>query len=107
MIAQALSLSSRSVHNVFAAAEILERGDDLGSVTNLAFDLGFNDSGGERDRPRSARLYTNLFVCTALASPKAVPGSETKEDACICIQFLLDTNISAMVDPHSRRVCRT
>jgi len=41
MITQAFSLSSRSVHNVVAAAEILERGDDLGSVTNLAFDLGF------------------------------------------------------------------
>jgi AraC-like DNA-binding protein len=62
MIAQALSLSPRSVQNVFAtmattptafilskrlsaAAEILERGDDFGSVTDLAFDLGFNDSG--------------------------------------------------------------
>ena len=62
MIAQALSLSPRSVQTVFAAmattptafilskrlaaaAEILERGDDFGNITDLAFDLGFNDSG--------------------------------------------------------------
>ncbi len=62
MIAQALSLSPRSVQTVFAAmattptafilsrrlvaaAEILQRGDDFGSITDLAFDLGFNDSG--------------------------------------------------------------
>ena len=62
MIAQALSLSPRSVQTIFAtmattptafilskrlaaAAEILERGDDFGSITDLAFDLGFNDSG--------------------------------------------------------------
>lgn len=62
MIAQALSLSPRSVQMVFAAmattptafilskrlaaaAEILQRGDDFGSITDLAFDLGFNDSG--------------------------------------------------------------
>jgi AraC-like DNA-binding protein len=62
MIAQALSLSPRSVQMVFAAmattptafilskrlaaaAEVLERGDDFGSITDLAFDLGFNDSG--------------------------------------------------------------
>jgi len=62
MIAQALSLSPRSVQTVFAAmattptafilskrlaaaAEILDRGGDFGSITDLAFDLGFNDSG--------------------------------------------------------------
>jgi len=62
MIAQALALSPRSVQTVFAAmattptafilskrlavaAEILDCGDDFGSITDLAFDLGFNDSG--------------------------------------------------------------
>ncbi len=62
MIAQALSVSPRSVQNAFttmattptafilsrrlaAAAEILESGGDFGSITDLAFDLGFNDSG--------------------------------------------------------------
>ena len=61
MIARALSLSPRTVQDVFAAmattptafilsnrlsaaAEVLERGDDFGNLTDLAFDLGFNDS---------------------------------------------------------------
>jgi AraC-like DNA-binding protein len=61
MIARALSLSPRTVQEVFAAmattptafilskrlsaaAEILERGGDFGSITDLAFNLGFNDS---------------------------------------------------------------
>lgn len=60
-IARSLSLSPRTVQNVFAAmattptefiltrrlnraAEILASGSDFGSITDLAFDLGFNDS---------------------------------------------------------------
>jgi len=61
MIAESLSLCPRSVQNVFAtmattptafilskrlalAADILKSGDDFGSITDLAFELGFNDS---------------------------------------------------------------
>lgn len=60
-IARSLSLSPRTVQNVFGAmattptefiltrrlnraAEILGSGSDFGSITDLAFDLGFNDS---------------------------------------------------------------
>jgi AraC-like DNA-binding protein len=60
-IARSLSLSPRTVQNVFAAmgttptefiltrrlnraAEILASGTDFGSITDLALDLGFNDS---------------------------------------------------------------
>ena len=60
-IARALSLSPRAVQNVFASmattptefiltrrlnrsAEMLASGSDFGSITDLAFDVGFNDS---------------------------------------------------------------
>lgn len=69
-IARALSLSPRTVQNVFAAlattptefiltrrlnraAEILAGGCDFGSITELAFDMGFNDSAYFARRFRS------------------------------------------------------